>query len=110
MEAYKSIVKGLNEAIDYENGKLTEVKVDRVHVSQIPSFRGDRIKMIRQKQKMTQQFFSGLLGVSTKTLESWESGRNIPSGPAQRMLELMDKDDRILEKYSIVTRKQKSIR
>ncbi len=105
MNAYKSIIKGLNEAIDYENGKLTEVKVDRIHVSQIPEFKGDRIKMIRQKQRMTQRVFSGVLGVSTKTVEAWESGKNIPSGPAQRMLELMDKDDSILEKYAILTRK-----
>lgn len=105
MNAYKSIIKGLNEAIDYENGKLTEVKVDQINVSQIPRFRGDRIKMIRQKQRMTQRVFSGVLGVSIKTVEAWESGKNIPCGPAQRMLELMDKDDSILEKYAILTRK-----
>ncbi|MDD5016884.1 MAG: transcriptional regulator [Eubacteriales bacterium] len=104
MSVYNDIVKGLNEAIDYEKGELTDVKVDRIQIAQLPHYEGEKVKMIRMRQKMTQQIFSGVLGVSQKTVEAWEAGRNIPNGPAQRMLELMDKDDSILEKYAILTR------
>ncbi|MDP2892718.1 MAG: helix-turn-helix domain-containing protein [Bacillota bacterium] len=104
MSVYDSIINGLNEAVDYENGKVKDVKVDHVKVASLPRFNGEKIKKIRIKQKMTQNTFSGVLGVSRKTVEAWESGRNIPCGPAQRMLELMDMDKDILEKYAILSR------
>jgi putative transcriptional regulator len=33
-----------------------------------------------------QSTFAGALGVSVRTLESWESGRRKPSGPARALL------------------------
>jgi putative transcriptional regulator len=101
---YDDVVKGLHEAIDYEKGKRKDIRVDRVCVAQIPRFKGEKIKSIRMKQKMTQAVFSSVLGVSLKTVEAWESGRNVPNGPAQRMLYLLDKDDALLERYEIFTR------
>ena len=32
-------------------------------------------------------------GVSIKTVEAWEAGKNIPSGPSSRLLELIDKGE-----------------
>jgi len=32
------------------------------------------------------------IGVSSKTVEAWESRRNIPNGPSQRMIELLEKN------------------
>ena len=105
MRMFDDVVKGLHEAIDYEKGKLKDVRVDRVCVAQIPRFEGEKIKSIRIKQKMTQAVFSSVLGVSPKTVEAWESGRNIPNGPAQRMLYLLDRDEALVERYDILTRK-----
>jgi len=103
---YDSIIKGLNEAVKYEKGELKNVNVDRVSIASLPRFRGQQIKVLREKQKMTQQLFASALGVSKKTVEAWEADRNVPEGPAQRMLELMEKDEKLLEKYAIVSRKQ----
>jgi putative transcriptional regulator len=104
MEAYKSIVKGLEEAIEYERGKLKGVKVNRIYINEVPAYIGKQIKDIRTKNNLTQMAFSKVLGVSKKTVEAWESGKNVPSGPAQRMMEVMSKDSEFLEKYSIVNR------
>ncbi|PKM45480.1 MAG: transcriptional regulator [Firmicutes bacterium HGW-Firmicutes-8] len=106
MSIYDSIIKGLNEAVKYEKGELKNVNVDRVSIASLPRFRGQQIKVLREKQKMTQQLFASALGVSKKTVEAWEADRNVPEGPAQRMLELMEKDEKLLEKYAIVSRKQ----
>ena len=35
---------------------------------------------------MTQNLFAQTLGVSVKTVEAWEANKNIPQGPAQRIL------------------------
>jgi len=104
MSAYDKITQGLSEAIDYEKGKLKGVKTDRVQIAQLPHFKGEMVQKIRLKQNMTQKTFSGVMGVSIKTVEAWEAGRNVPEGPAQRMLELMNKDETLLEKYHIVAR------
>ena len=106
MGIYDSIIKGLDEAVKYEKGELKNVKVDRVRIASLPRFHGQQIKVLREKRNMTQQLFASALGVSKKTVEAWEAGRNVPEGPAQRMFELMEKDEKLLEKYAIVSREQ----
>ena len=49
-----------------------------------------QVKNIREKIGLTQKLFAKYLGVSTKTVEAWEAGRNKPSGPSNRLLWLMD--------------------
>ena len=49
--------------------------------------------------ELSQSVFANIIGVSKKAVEAWESGKNIPQGPAQRMLELLDKDPAITDKY-----------
>jgi putative transcriptional regulator len=44
--------------------------------------------------------FALALGVSKKTVEAWAANRNIPQGPAQRVLFLLDKNPKILETLS----------
>lgn len=99
---FESIKQGLNEAIEYERGNLPNVKVDKITISPLHTYDSDEIKQIRLRQSMTQRLFAEALGVSVKTVEAWESGKNIPSGCANRMLELLDRDNTLLEKYSIV--------
>ncbi len=102
LSVFDSIVKGLNEAIQHEKGELKDAKVDRITVASLPKFQGSEIRRIRVKQNLTQQTFAHVLGVSKKTVEAWETGRNIPQGPAQRMLQLMNNNDKLLEKCEIV--------
>lgn len=59
------------------------------------------IKKIRNDIGMTQVVFASILGVSKKTVEAWEAGRNKPDGPARRLLAMMQKDPTILDKYCI---------
>ena len=39
---------------------------------------------------MTQAVFASYLGVSTKTVEAWELGRTHPTGPANRLIGILD--------------------
>ena len=39
---------------------------------------------------MTQTTFAKYLGVSKKKVEAWENGRTHPTGPAYRLLEILE--------------------
>ena len=100
---FDSIVTGLNEAIDYEKGKLMQkVKPRVISIEPIPHYKAKQIKLIRNKLNLTQEVFAKVLGVSIKTVEAWEAGKNIPNGPAQRILALLSKDNNFLEKHNIL--------
>ena len=102
---YDSIKRGLNEAVEYEKGRHKNVEVDRITIVVVPRYRGVEVKKIRLKHGLTQQALAIVLGVSKKTVEAWESGRNIPKGPAQRLLDLLNKDKDFLNRYAIVKHK-----
>ena len=52
----------------------------------LTSYKMNEIKVIRKKINLSQNLFAKELGVPKKTVEAWESGRNIPQCPAQRIL------------------------
>lgn len=99
MNAYSSIIKGLQEAIEYEKGNLKGVKRHVVTVKPLTIYKAKEIKKIRTKLDLSQLAFANIIGVSKKSVEAWEAGKNIPQGPAQRMLELLDNEPVIAEKY-----------
>lgn len=87
MSLYDDIKQGLQEAIDYNKGKVSARKTV-ITITPLDSFSADEIKAIRNSTGMTQSLFAKFMGVSTKTVEAWESGRNHPEGAACRMLAL----------------------
>ena len=101
MSVYESIITGLNEAIDYEKGKGT-ARVMKCTVAPIPDFTAEEIKSLRHTLNMTQNTFAALMGVSSKNVEAWEAGTNVPLGTARRMLGLLKSDNSIPVKYKIV--------
>jgi len=92
-------MNGLKEAIEYEKGDLKGVKRHIVSVKPLTVYKANEIKKIRANLELSQSVFANIIGVSKKAVEAWESGKNIPQGPAQRMLELLDKDPAITDKY-----------
>ena len=42
---------------------------------------------------MTQAVFADYMGVSPKTIEAWELGRTHPTGPANRLLDILASDN-----------------
>ena len=68
----------------------------------MPDISAEDIKAIRKKLGFTQAVFAAVIGVSTKTVEAWETGTNQPIGPARRMISLIQFDPEILQSYHIV--------
>lgn len=108
MNVFESLMKGLNEAVAYEKGEI-KARTVKVTVSPLPNYTKDRIKEIRNSLRVTQKAFADIIGVSKKTIEAWECGKNIPHGPAQRMLEIIDKNSNVISACSIAKTEEKSV-
>jgi len=47
------------------------------------------VKIVRERIGLSQTEFAGLMQVSVKTLQNWEQGRRIPTGPAAALLKIV---------------------
>ncbi len=97
-EFYDEIMASIDETIDAAKKKKLKAKV---FVKPVKQYDADGVKNLRHSLNMTQGMFAGLLGVSQKTVEAWESGRNIPTGPASRVLDLLSEDKTVAERFII---------
>lgn len=50
----------------------------------------------RARIGLSQSEFARLLGVSVRTLQEWEQGRRVPSGPARKLLTIAHKNPHVL--------------
>jgi putative transcriptional regulator len=98
MNAYKSIMQGLTEAVGYQQGKVKARKV-KLTIKPVNTFNNDEIKRIRQGTGLSQVMFAGSLGVSPKTVEAWENGRNKPEGATLRLLEIVRDEPGFLKRF-----------
>ena len=98
----EGILLGLKEAVEYTNGNLKVRTFKRVFNPVRASFSPDEIKEIRNKLGMTQGIFAGVIGVSQKTVESWEKGRYSPDGAARRIISILQTDPEFPRKYNII--------
>lgn len=85
MSAYESIMQGLNEALDYANGKETGAVVHQIAVPTVD------VAAIRASTGLSQGAFARSIGVAKGTLLNWEHGRRHPTGPAQVLLAMIAK-------------------
>lgn len=87
MSVFDDIKKGLEQAIEYEKGNL-KAKTTTLSILPLDTFTSDEIKTIRALTGLTQVLFARFMGVSVKTVEAWEAGRNQPDGAARRLLSI----------------------
>jgi putative transcriptional regulator len=89
---FDDVCEGLQEAIDYEKG-IGKAKKTAFVIAPVTKYSNSQIKSIRNKAGMTQTVFANYMGVSKKTVEAWELGRTHPTGPACRLLSILDKGE-----------------
>lgn len=99
---YESIVAGLTEAIEDAQSKEKKLKRRMVTIVPVKEFEASEIKAIRQSTGLSQKLFAGYMGVSDKTVEAWESGKNKPSGAASRLLTMMERDSELTREFPFV--------
>ena len=103
MGIFDEIKLGVEQAIAYEKGELKAKKVT-LSIAPVDVFTPNEIKSIRNSTGLTQNLFAKYMGVSVKTVEAWESGRNHPEGAACRLLALTRNDPAFPVNSGIVVR------
>ena len=103
MPLFDEIKLGLGQAIEYEKGNL-KAKKTTLTVAPVEVFTPGEIKEIRNKTGLTQVLFAKFMGVSVKSVEAWEAGRNHPEDAACRLLSLTREDPMFPQRSGIVVR------
>lgn len=99
-EIFNDTLQGLQDALEYVNGDKTKGRSKTVTVPEVvpvKEYSKDDIKRIRMEYHLTQKVFAEVVGVSTKTVEAWETGTNKPTGSVFRLFQLIETDDSILD-------------
>ena len=96
---------GLLEAIDYEQGKLS-ANSKEISLCKLKNYSRHDIKRIRESSRLSQSLFASVIGVSKKTVEAWEAGRNHPDGAATRLISLIENDNTFPYTSKIITIKE----
>ena len=94
----KGIMQGLQEMCDHTQGKI-ELRSNYVSTTPPKVYTAEEIRVIRNNLNMSQGFFADVIGVSKKTVESWEYGRGKPNGAAARILTIAAIDPEALRRY-----------
>jgi putative transcriptional regulator len=100
-KVFDSIMRGLAEVEAHKKGQI-KLKSRLVQVEPIPVYDARQVKLLRQHLALPQTTFASICGVSYKTVEAWESGRNIPNGSACRLFEIIQKDPSVLKREGIL--------
>ncbi len=71
--------------------EITKREIDALCLPPKQPFRPDDIRRIRAANHVSQAVFAAILGIGKTTVQAWERGEKKPSGPAQRLLDLIDR-------------------
>ena len=96
----QDIIKGLQEAIDHAQGKI-KLRTTVVEIPEVKVFTSGEIRELRKSLGFSQAVFASALGVSYRTVEDWEYGKNTPCGSSSRLLEIIQKAPDTLQRIGI---------
>lgn len=99
-ELFESLMSGLEDAVAFAEGDTTRCRVV-VRESPVPEYKAEDVARTRKSLNLSQRALASVLGVSTRTVEAWEAGRNKPSGAARHLLYLFDCDHSLVDRLNV---------
>jgi len=97
---YERLKESLEQAVAYNKGDKSKARVSVREIPK-PEYKASDIQRLRATLNLSQKGFAFALGVSKRTVESWEIGRNVPNGSARNLLFLLDKNSTLIEQLII---------
>ena len=71
--------------------EITMRKLDALCLPTLQRLKPEDIRRIRTANHVSQAVFAAFLGTGKTTVQQWEQGQKKPGGPAQRLLDLIDR-------------------
>jgi putative transcriptional regulator len=78
----------------FKAGAMDEITMRKIEALCLPpkrAFGPEDIRRISTSNHVSQAAFAAFLGIGKTTVQQWEQGQKKPSGPAQRLLDLIDR-------------------
>jgi len=97
---FKHLKESLEQAVSHSKGDSSRVRVS-VRELPIPEYKADDVQQLRITLNLSQRGFAYALGVSKRTVEAWETGRNIPNGSARNLLYLLDQNSTLVDQLIV---------
>jgi putative transcriptional regulator len=95
VEPDQTVAESVHETAStlHEFGLISEAKMrefDKLALPVLREFTAGSIRALRRKLHLTQRALAAYINVKPTTVRSWEQGQKSPSGPSQRLLQLLD--------------------
>jgi putative transcriptional regulator len=58
---------------------------------EVPTYDAEKIRAVRERNRLSQAVLASILNISLSTVRQWEIGKKTPSGPSQKLLNLLDR-------------------
>lgn len=78
------------------NGEDFKLNKMTVQVCEPPKYNREMIAELRSRLNLTQRTFALVLGISPRTVESWERGATEPKGNSERLMSFIDNDPNLV--------------
>jgi len=93
---YERLKESLEQAVAFKNGDKSKARVS-VRELPVPEYRANDVVRVRSNLNLSQRSFAAVLGVSPRTVEAWEVGRNEPHGAARNLIYLIERDKNLVD-------------
>lgn len=87
LDAVHETAKGLHRVGVMD--QVTMREFDSLCLPPIEPLSPEEIKKLREESKVSQAVFAAILNTSVSTVQKWEIGQKRPSGPALKLLKLV---------------------
>lgn len=103
LNCFQTMELGLNQLIAFKGGDKSKAKVTCFSIP-VPIYDKEKISKLRKYLGLSQRGLATLIGVSRRTVESWEIGRTTPIGAVSKLLYLIETDPEVIDK--LITKKE----
>jgi len=80
-------MRGLDSARWIDRRHMREL--DALIRAEVKPLNSSQIKSMRERLRLSQAVFASLLNISPSTVQKWEAGQKVPSGPSLKLLNLV---------------------
>lgn len=89
LEAVHETAHDLHDAGFIDKRRMHEY--DALCLAPVPEYDAAKIRAIRERYQISQAVLASILNASLSTVRKWEIGDKHPSGPSQKLLNLLDR-------------------